>query len=193
MIPSPQHQLAARNSRLHPLRIPSHQAKGEKATENLTKREILRPVKVQPLRFSGFTAGDVGLFRRSYQEAADLSKMTRASPPPILTELQNPKSTESQIAALRKLKNEIIGHDQRKEAWITWGIIPILSKILAAKRGSGKRGVPAEHNGEKDPGRATEAQLAEDEACLQAIILVGSFAQGTYIIHRFSRFPETLY
>ncbi|KAK2755756.1 hypothetical protein FQN54_005906 [Arachnomyces sp. PD_36] len=104
--------------------------------------------------------------------------MTRASPPPILTELQNPESRESQIAALRKLKNEIIGHDQRKEAWITWGIVPILSNILVARAGSGKRGVPAALNGESKLGQATRTQSIEDEACLQAIILVGSFAQG---------------
>lgn len=104
--------------------------------------------------------------------------MTRASPPPILTELQNPESTESQIAALRKLKNEIIGHEQRKEAWIKWGIVPVLSKILVARGGSGKRGIPTELNGEKQLGQAMGTQSLEDEACLQAIILVGSFAQG---------------
>jgi hypothetical protein len=132
------------------------------------------------LRLLGFLAGHVGWSRRSYQEAADLAKMTRAPPSPILTELQNPESTESQIAALRKLKNEIIGHDQRKESWITWGIVPILSEILSARRSSGKR-VPAELNGGKELGRRTRSLSAEDEACLQAIILVGSFAQGTYI------------
>lgn len=105
--------------------------------------------------------------------------MTRASPPPLLAELQNPQSTEAQIIALRKLKNEVIGHDQRKESWITWGIVPILSRILVTRQASGKKGGSVELNGQKELGRVRGIQSAEDEACLQAIILVGSFAQGT--------------
>ena len=124
---------------------------------------------------------------RQYLEVVDLSSMTRPSPPPILGELQSPESTASQIAALRGLKNEIIGHDQRKEAWISWGIVPILSKILASsRRASGKRVVPPELNGEKELRRSGGNRTEEDEACLQAIIVVGSLAQGNY---QFCPFP----
>lgn len=101
--------------------------------------------------------------------------MTRASTPPILQQFQTAESLSSQIAALRALKNETIGHDQRKESWIRWGIIPILSKILASRQPSGKGAAEAELNGSRTSGSRSE----EEEACLQAIIVVGSLAQGT--------------
>src|SRR5436190_13714222 len=104
--------------------------------------------------------------------------MTRAVAPQILSELQDPESPAARIAALRVLKNEIIGHDQRKEAWIGWGIVPLLSRILAARRGAGKKSVPRELNGNgKHSGRST-GRSDEDETCLQAIIIVGGLAQG---------------
>ncbi|KAJ9211622.1 hypothetical protein DTO166G4_6761 [Paecilomyces variotii] len=103
--------------------------------------------------------------------------MTRAAAPPTLVELQNPESLGAQTAALRRLKNELIGHDQRKEAWIGWGIIPVLSRVLSIKRGSGKRATAGELNGageHSDKAGRTE----EEEACIQAVIILGSLAQG---------------
>jgi hypothetical protein len=101
--------------------------------------------------------------------------MTRAEAPPIFLQLQNADSLSSQAAALRALKNETIGHDQRKEAWVRLGLIPILTNVLAS-RALDKSEL---NNGSKQselPGSREEA----DDACLQAIILVGSLAQGTY-------------
>ncbi|KAL4899996.1 hypothetical protein BDW74DRAFT_104771 [Aspergillus multicolor] len=99
--------------------------------------------------------------------------MTRAETPPILLQLQNAESLASQAAALRSLKNDTIGHDQRKEAWVRLGLVPILGSVLAS-RGLGRNELKAgskqlELAGSKEEG---------DDACLQAIILVGSLAQG---------------
>lgn len=105
--------------------------------------------------------------------------MTRTSTPPILLQFHNAESLSSQIATLRSLKNETIGHDQRKEDLITWGVIPILSKILALRQPSGKVVAGAELNGSDKGQRLSGARSEEEEACLQAIIIVGSLAQGT--------------
>lgn len=113
--------------------------------------------------------------------------MTRAATPQIISDIRDPESTASRIAALRLLKNEIIGHDQRKEAWIGWGIVPLLSQILAGRRGTGKKSIVGEVNGHAKhqhlSGRRN-GRSDEDEACLQAIIIIGSLAQGTpFLVH----------
>ncbi|KAF9893566.1 hypothetical protein FE257_010878 [Aspergillus nanangensis] len=101
--------------------------------------------------------------------------MTRASTPPILLQLQTAESLSTQATALRSLKNETIGHDQRKETWVRNGIIPILSKVLVSRQptpqSSGLNGATKDI---EDPGSHGDA----DEACLQAIIILGSLAQG---------------
>ncbi|KAL6229203.1 hypothetical protein BDW75DRAFT_225488 [Aspergillus navahoensis] len=99
--------------------------------------------------------------------------MTRAETPPIFLQLQNADSLSSQAAALRGLKNETIGHDQRKETWVRLGLIPILTNVLAS-RAPGKSELK---NGSKQSGLPGSREEADD-ACLQAIILVGSLAQG---------------
>ncbi|PYH83904.1 armadillo repeat protein [Aspergillus uvarum CBS 121591] len=99
--------------------------------------------------------------------------MTRASAPPLLLQLQTADSLSAQAAALRSLKNETIGHNQRKEAWVRWGIIPVLANILAARHG--KDIVTPEVNG---AAKLRCPQSEEDETCLQAIVIMGSLAQG---------------
>lgn len=105
--------------------------------------------------------------------------MTRPSTPPLLLQFQNAESLSSQIATLRTLKNETIGHDQRKETWVRWGIIPILSKVLASRQPGGKDVAESEANGSNKSQRSLGVRSEEEEACLQAIIIVGSLAQGT--------------
>ncbi|KAF7587967.1 hypothetical protein BBP40_006475 [Aspergillus hancockii] len=101
--------------------------------------------------------------------------MTRASTPPILLQLQSADSLSTQAAVLRTLKNETIGHEQRKEAWIQGGIIPILVKILASRQASGKN---TGLNGAAESQQLSSRRSEEDEICLQAIIIIGSLAQG---------------
>lgn len=104
--------------------------------------------------------------------------MTRNSMPPIIHQLQTAESLSSQVSILRNLKNKTIGHDQRKEAWVSWGLIPILAQVLAFRQPSGKNVATLELNGASD--LQSKPKSEEDEACLQAIIIVGSLAQGNH-------------
>lgn len=82
-----------------------------------------------------------------------------------------------QTAALRSLKNEVIGHVQKKEAWIKLGVLEPIVRTLASARSPGKL------NG-KDAGvPLPERPLSEEESVrLQALQLVASFANGTFPI-----------
>ncbi|PGG99286.1 hypothetical protein AJ79_08592 [Helicocarpus griseus UAMH5409] len=105
--------------------------------------------------------------------------MTRAATPQIISEIREPESTASRIAALRLLKNDIVGHDQRKEGWIRGGIVPLLSQVLTGRRGAGKKSVIGEVNGDTkySLGRKN-GRTEEDEVCFQTIMVIDSFAQG---------------
>lgn len=103
--------------------------------------------------------------------------MTRPSTPPILSELRSPSSPASQVAALRALKNEIIGHEQKKEMWIGLGVVPPIARVLNTHKGSGKRRHREAPAGLRYPDRRA-GRTDEEEARLQAIIIVGSLAYG---------------
>lgn len=98
--------------------------------------------------------------------------------PQIITQIQNPESPFTRNAALKALKNEIVGHDQKKEYWIKSGIIPALFPVLNgcndANRTSNKLKAHA-----RIPHDRSDIQTSEDEACLHAAIILGSIAQGT--------------
>ncbi|CAM1510409.1 Fc.00g007440.m01.CDS01 [Cosmosporella sp. VM-42] len=99
--------------------------------------------------------------------------MARSQSPPILAQLRNARTLPEQTAALRALKNEIVGHIQKKEAWISLGVLDPIVRTLAAARS------PVKLNG-KDP-RLPPVQrpLSEEEGVrLQALQLVASFANG---------------
>lgn len=95
-------------------------------------------------------------------------------PPELLSELRSPSSSSSQIQSLRAVKNEIIGHVLKKQAWIESGIVPILSHILTSRQGLGKYPAEQEFSYVGKRGRLVD----EDERCLQGIIIIGSLAQG---------------
>ncbi|KAI9796404.1 MAG: hypothetical protein M1833_006176 [Piccolia ochrophora] len=100
--------------------------------------------------------------------------MTRPPTPPLLAQLQSPSSPSSQLAALKALKNDLIGHDQRKAWWLGLGIAPPIVRILSASRAEGKRR-SKDVNGHLGRSRTL---TEEEEARLQAIIIVGSLACG---------------
>lgn len=110
--------------------------------------------------------------------------MGRTSIPPALIELSNPSTLESQVNALRNLKNEIIGHDQRKELAVRHGVVKPLAGILcteARKGGKRRRGVM---NGESGTGREGWKALewnTEDELRFQATLVVGSLVNGEFV------------
>ncbi|KAJ9665368.1 hypothetical protein H2201_004445 [Coniosporium apollinis] len=104
--------------------------------------------------------------------------MARAPTPPALAELREPTSIESQTTALKQLKNEIVGHDQRKELAIRRGVVGSLVRILTATtKASGKRR-SRELNGNAAASRGETAWTGEDEVRLQATLVAGSLAFG---------------
>ncbi|KAM5441090.1 hypothetical protein MferCBS31731_003878 [Microsporum ferrugineum] len=95
--------------------------------------------------------------------------MTKVVSPHLLDDVRNADSTAGRIAALRALKNDIIGHHQKKQAWTELGILPLLSDVLSSRRGVGKK---------IDCQRPRQHQTEEDEMCFQAITVIGSLALG---------------
>lgn len=92
--------------------------------------------------------------------------MARAEVPESLHEIRKPTSLASQIAALKQLKHDIIGHDQRKELVICHGIIGALVGNLQDRASArGKR------RSEQDGGE-------EDEVRVQSIQIITSLAHG---------------
>jgi hypothetical protein len=97
--------------------------------------------------------------------------MARDSGAPLLAYIRNARTHSEQAAALRSLKNDIVGHAQRKEAWLVQGA---LEPVVALARSSSKT------TGAK-PGRPAESLALGDEETvrLQALQVLGSFASGT--------------
>lgn len=103
--------------------------------------------------------------------------MTRPSDPPILSELRSASSPASQVAALRALKNEVIGHEQKKQMWVGLGVLAPIARILNTHKGNGKRR-HRDVNNSTNQSKQRGGRSDEEEARLQAIIIVGSLANG---------------
>jgi hypothetical protein len=87
--------------------------------------------------------------------------------------IRNPSSIEEQISTLKQLKNDIVGHAQRKELVLKQGVVePLVKTVSVAGKATGKR---RESNGV--PQHPLPWSL-EDEARLQAILVLGSLASG---------------
>ena len=109
--------------------------------------------------------------------------MGRTSIPPALAELANPTTPEAQVAALRNLKNEIVGHDQRKELAVRHGVVKPLAGILSseARKGGKKRRFT---NGNSSTAREADTATqwsTEEELRFQATLVVGSLANGEIV------------
>lgn len=103
--------------------------------------------------------------------------MARVEIPPVLSQIRSARTYAEQATALRTLKDETVGHIQRKEWWIQNGILEPLVALLqnnvrSHTRASGKE---RSHPGQPVP-------LAEDDVVrLLALQLLASFAYGGYI------------
>jgi armadillo repeat-containing protein 8 len=111
-----------------------------------------------------------------------LKRTARPSTPPALGALQNSKSVADKVAALKELKNELIGHEQRKHLVLVRGVIEPLAEVLGAttpsSKATGKRR-SREVNGSGGSGSSGASSWTEDdELRLQAIHIVGSLAHG---------------
>lgn len=83
---------------------------------------------------------------------------------------------EEQLSALRTLKNEIVGHDQKKERWVENGIIEPVVKILESSRSS-----PSTNGKDSSRGRIPPSRplTGEESVRLQALQILASLANGT--------------
>ncbi|KAI1633919.1 armadillo repeat protein [Biscogniauxia mediterranea] len=81
-------------------------------------------------------------------------------------------NTTDRIAALRYLKNDVIGHVQKKEQWVRQGVLPPIVSIVASG--------DLELSGKETPRRflTLPALTDEDTAKLQALQLLASFASA---------------
>jgi hypothetical protein len=109
--------------------------------------------------------------------------MGRSTIPPALNELANPSTPEAQLTALQNLKNEIVGHEQRKELAVTHGVVKPLAGLLRAearKGGKRRRNVTNGHSSGlfSDSRKGVEEWSTEDELRFQATLVVGSLANG---------------
>lgn len=101
--------------------------------------------------------------------------MTKVVSPHLLDDVRSADSTAGRIAALRALKNDIIGHNQKKQAWTELGVLPLLSDVLFSRRGVARK---ADFHSHGPKQHTTE----EDEMCFQAITIIGSLALGMRLI-----------
>jgi hypothetical protein len=102
--------------------------------------------------------------------------MARIQSPPILSQIRVARSYSEQTAALRALKDDIVGHVQRKEKWIENGILEPLVKTLQAIRSPGSR------NGDESQSNTGQPRpLADSERVrLLSLELIASFASGKW-------------
>ncbi|KAG8526321.1 uncharacterized protein KY384_000314 [Bacidia gigantensis] len=103
--------------------------------------------------------------------------MTRPNTPPILSELYSAHSPAGQVKALRNLKNDVIGHEQMKQLCVEHGVLPSLVHILNSYKGEGMTRA-AKSNAAEEGARRKINRSEEENARLQAIIVVGSLAHG---------------
>lgn len=100
--------------------------------------------------------------------------MARVQSPPVLSQIRVARSHSEQASALRALKDEVVGHVQRKEWWVQNGILESLVKILRDNARS-----PSGLNGKERSRTGQSEALSEEEAVrLLALQLIASFSYG---------------
>lgn len=96
--------------------------------------------------------------------------MARPSPHSIASHLPSLSSPDTRLAALKALKNELIGHEEKKKLWVRAGVLRPLADVLNAHKGP-----------DGNTSRRHQPRSEQEEARLQAIVVVGSIAQGQYL------------
>ncbi|MBE3043088.1 hypothetical protein IMZ48_11050 [Candidatus Bathyarchaeota archaeon] len=94
---------------------------------------------------------------------------------PILEQLRSATTSAEKTAALRELKNDIIGHRQKKEAWVGAGVLEVMVKVLVTCQAPG--------NGEGKDSRSqvgSHDAAGEESVKLQAIQALSTFANGAW-------------
>ncbi|KAL6789948.1 ARM repeat-containing protein [Trichoderma sp. SZMC 28012] len=102
--------------------------------------------------------------------------MARPQTSPILTQLRNAKTCPEQSAALRALKNEIVGHHQKKETWVSQGVLEPVVRTLTSARSATKANATTKDARPQSLGQRPLSD--EDNVRLQALQIITSFAKG---------------
>jgi hypothetical protein len=95
----------------------------------------------------------------------------------ILAQLRDARSYTEQISVLKALKNNLVGHQDRKEVLLqssSTGCIEQIVRILATAKSQGHQNGKNKH----DPGLRTRRLGDEEEVRLQALCVIGSLAHG---------------
>lgn len=92
-------------------------------------------------------------------------------------QLKSARTAQEQVVALRALKNELVGHVQKKESWVRQGALDPIVRVLSAAR---SQQLFSQSQGKDVSSRGTGTpQLNEqDQVRLQALQLLSSFANG---------------
>ncbi|KAK3315282.1 armadillo-type protein [Apodospora peruviana] len=119
--------------------------------------------------------------------------MARIQSPPILSQIRVARNYSEQVASLRALKDEVVGHAQRKEKWVQQGVLESLVKILQGNRPPSSLGGKESRSYTGHPRNLTEDELVR----LQSLQLLASFANGgpSFLgpLHAVGAIPAILY
>lgn len=92
----------------------------------------------------------------------------------LLTALRSHDQAE-QLSALRSLKNDIVGHVQKKEKWIEEGVLEPIVRILDTGRSTAK---PSRRDSRSHAQPSPRSLVGEESARLQALQILASLANG---------------
>ncbi|KAL2753678.1 hypothetical protein ACRALDRAFT_1077372 [Sodiomyces alcalophilus JCM 7366] len=99
--------------------------------------------------------------------------MAQDSEPLLLAFINNARTYAEQASALRSLKNDIVGHAQKKKSWVGLGVLRSIVGILQASK------LPSKANGKLRQASANAMSLSEEESVrLHALQVLSSFANG---------------
>lgn len=99
-----------------------------------------------------------------------------------LVELQDPATPlPIQIARLKHLRNEVIGHATNKTALVQQGLLEaLLASLTNATRARGKQRSQVTNGTSSGAPNKPIAWSDQDEVCLHALIVLGSLATGQH-------------
>jgi hypothetical protein len=101
--------------------------------------------------------------------------------PASLQVLRSATTPQKQLDALKQLKNDIIGHEKRKQLIIAHGVAELLSRCLGVKAHRSHRSRRSHDQASPLASPVSSQDLdLEDQVRLQALFIVTSLAHGTF-------------
>jgi armadillo repeat-containing protein 8 len=102
--------------------------------------------------------------------------MARPSVPGPLEQLRRADSPATQLAALKQLKNDLVGHERRKESAVRDGIVVAVSSCFKSSQGKRQPAVRPRVDGSS--ASFSDDWDVHDQISLQCVFLVTSLAHG---------------